>query len=376
MTGIEIALTAALLAPAQPATTVTIREEKADTALLGKLARTRRPVDEQIEVMRALLLRKLGGGGAYSWTYPTLSGTGYVAGNSGELGLADAASTALAGRIQGNYYRGWSHGLSVEGVYLDGYGAVFTATMDAVPRDPRPKADGDKAAAAMTDWERMQKALRGEPVEKPATTAKEPPLGDVLLKVLADNGKHFTALKDDERLTVAVTFRGTGHSMPLVTSGQSALNAVSIYGQAASTEPKEDRAGTMTNLGDLHLKQGQPDRAAEAYLKALAAVEASAKESPDGKEERDRVQSALLKLAQAYVAAGKLDEARETMDKAKAARDKGTASTKPITKPAAALPARLTVSATRRQLDDVGSGKITFDEFRKQATVEYVAAAK
>ena len=375
MTGLEFALAAALLGPAQAEKTATIREEKSETVLVGRSVTARRPVDEQIEVMRALLLRKLagGGGGTYSWTYPTLTGTVYVSGKTGELGLADSSTPALTGALQGNYYRAGTHGSSVEGVYLDGYGAVFTATMDAVARDPRPKADGDKAAAAMTEWERMQKALRGEPVDKPTTTAKEPPLGDVILRLLADNGKHFTALKDDERLTVAVTFRGTPHSATLSMTGQSATTA--IYGTAMGGDVKEDRAGSQESLGDLHLKQGQPQRAIEAYQKALSEARHDGKDAPEGAD--GRVHGAMLKLAQAYLAAGQLDKARQSMEEAAALKNKSAPQAKTTTgnKPAA-LPARLTVSATKRQVDDVGSGKITFDEFRKQATVEYVAAAK
>jgi len=308
MTGLEFALAAALLGPAQADKAVTIPEEKSDTVLVGRAVSARRPVDEQIEVMRALVLRKLSGGGGstYSWTYPTLSGTGYVAGKVGELGSADSAPAALTGALQGNYYRPglWSHGSSVEGVYLDSYGAVFTATMDATARDPRPKTDGNKPSPAMTDWERMQKALRGEPVtEKPTSTTKEQPLGDVILRLLADNGKHFTALKDDERLTVVVTFRGASHAGTVAATGQSALTA--IYGTAMGGDAKEDRAGTQESLGDLHLKQGQPQRAIEAYQKALADVRHDEKDAPEGAD--GRVHGAMLKLAQAYLAAGQLD---------------------------------------------------------------------
>ena len=37
------------------------------------------------------------------------------------------------------------------------------------------------------------------------------PLSEVILKVLAENGRHFTALADGERISVAVTFHGAAN---------------------------------------------------------------------------------------------------------------------------------------------------------------------
>ena len=49
------------------------------------------------------------------------------------------------------------------------------------------------------------------------TTRKTPAIGDSLLNLLAENGKHFTGLKDDERVTIAVTFRSGSHPTPTAT---------------------------------------------------------------------------------------------------------------------------------------------------------------
>jgi hypothetical protein len=37
-----------------------------------------------------------------------------------------------------------------------------------------------------------------------------------------------------------------------------------------------------------------------------------------------------------------------------------------------ALPAKLVISATRQMLDDVSTGKLSLEDFKKKATVEYL----
>src|SRR5207237_263426 len=153
-------------------------------------------------------------------------------------------------------------------------------------------------------------------------------VGDVLLKLLAENGKHFTALKDDERLTIAVTFRGPPPVRPpwspaagpaaaakaanfspagtgtLTGPGMMALSdptaAPPAAGPAAATKAANvspagigtltgpgmmalsnttaapQSAGDHALLADLHLKQGQPQQAIDALHKALKQAEAEA----------------------------------------------------------------------------------------------------
>jgi tetratricopeptide (TPR) repeat protein len=371
----ELALAAALLAPAQ--TTRSVTGAVTSTLALDRSVADRRPVDEQIEVMRALLLRKLGRydrpAAVYNWT-PGKTDPG--------VGLTNSASVP-SGYAAANYFGTTEYGRStaaaatVEGAYLDGYGVVFTVATDATGNDPRPKTDGDKPAAPLTDWERTQRQLRGEPVpERAASAVKEPPLGEVLLKLLADNGKHFNNLTDGERVTIVVTFRG--HAAIVSPNRTTASPAADANAQPLSAAQypypfPEDRVATMENLGDLHLKQGQPQRAIEAFSKAVELAEA---ESKGGKESDQRVIAVALKLANAYLVAGKEDEARAAMDRAKAAREKPSAAKTANKTAGAPLPGRLTVSATRQLLALVGNGKMTLDEFRKQATVEFVPAGK
>jgi tetratricopeptide (TPR) repeat protein len=288
---------------------------------------------------------------------------------------------------------------TIEGVYLSGYGVVFTVTMDPPARDPWAKTDVAKAPPTLTEWDRTQRQMRGEPVpEKSASAKKDPPLGEVLLKLLSDNGKHFTALKDDERVILAITFRATTGpiqatpvsanpnvpgmaGMPFATQQPGGAAFAADPAGVRNPEPmiatydwshKAEGGASAELLGDMHLKQGQPQKAIEAYVKAVGQAESDAKGLGDDPHHRERISAAYLKLAQAYLAAGNLDEARTAMDQAKAAREKSARPSKPIGKTVAiTLPIRLIFSAPKKLLDQVGNGQSTFEDFCKQVTVEY-----
>jgi hypothetical protein len=294
----------------------------------------------------------------------------------------------------------WTRGgapIAVEGVHFLGNGftfVVFTVTMPPTGGDPRPSADPAAAPAGQSDWERLQRQLRGETA--PASAAlerKAPTVGDVLLHLLAENGKHFTALRDDERLTVAVTFRGPRPDarQPIVTTfqPQPAANALNLTGTlnvsgGTVTVTTEQTARDLELLGDLHLKQQKYAEALDALHKAVTAVENDLQKNPSGPERRqelERLSSLYSKLAQAQLATGRMDEARATLERARGTSQEATRTAQgQTTAPAAAkpggsvLPARLTLSAPKRLLDEVGSGKMSFEQFRKQVTVEYVPA--
>ena len=98
----------------------------------------------------------------------------------------------------------------VEGVYLKDYGVVYTVTLPTPPNGmtPGPTA-GTVTRTPLSPWERTRKELRGEKIENEGKVVgtRSPSLSEVILKVLADNGKHFTRLAEGERITVVVTFR-------------------------------------------------------------------------------------------------------------------------------------------------------------------------
>ena len=147
-----------------------------------------------------------------------------------------------------------------------------------------------------------------------------------------------------------------------ITFSGATLNLAPAAGGAAVEPYREDRVATMENLGDLHLKQGQPQRAIEAYAKAVGLAEVQwkewIKESDRGSADQ-RLNGVRLKLAQAYLAGGKADEAREALEQVHKSGEKKAEPSK-NRKPTVALPARLTVSAPKRLLDQVGAGKHEF----------------
>jgi len=380
----ELALAAVLLASGQAEPPALVGQAKTGATLLGvAVGETNRPpIDEQIEVMRALLVRKLGGRAVGA---QPLAVFGDPIANRYTATIDPSASQPYPpGPVHGYGMAGYggmvaAAGAAVEGAYLDGYGAVFTATLPATGRDPRPGAVSTKAPPTMTEWDRIQRQLRGESVpEQSADPPKEVSIGDIVLRALADNGKHLTALKDDEKVTVAVVFRGP-HAARAATAYTGTTAAPGMMGNAAQggylgtytfSTAEQQKGRDEELLGDLHLKQGQPQTAIEAFTKAITQMEHGG--------DNARLPDLYAKLAQAQTAAGKLDEARTALEKALELRRKAnTAGANPIRPPAKAatpLPARLTVTATKKVLDQVGAGKMTFDEFRKEVKVDYVPA--
>jgi tetratricopeptide (TPR) repeat protein len=291
-----------------------------------------------------------------------------------------------------------------EGVYLKGYGVVYTATLPYPGFDPVAGTSANPTdKAPPSDWDRVRKELHGETAgQQTRTVPGHKPLADVILKVLADNGQHFSGLGDGERITTAVTFRGaascnnchenpwkgqTGQQLPIEFYQ---LNNVPTEtpGAAAPTHGAPSYVTDARNaalLGDLHMKQGKPQEAIQAYQKAadqLTQMIAHQEKTEIGLTQNDV--PALLtaidlcnKLADAYVQSGQQDAGsgmlKKAGDLAKQAQ-KLTGAPVPTNPPPAlaTLPGKLVVSATKKQLDDVGSGKMTFEEFRKAATVDYV----
>jgi hypothetical protein len=384
----ELLLATALLAPGQPAPNAA--GDRPNEVASGT-AGARSAVYEQIEVMRALLIRKLGRSvGATPATQPlAVFGDSYqnppVVNEAYPGGPGMTMATTPYRNIATSFVP------AVEGAYLDGYGVVFTAICPATNRDPRPGASESKDLPALTDWDREQRRLRGEPPPDKSTAPKTAPIGDVLLNLLAENGKHFTALKEEERVTIAVTFRGSHQGLPIVTTrdqkywagGAASIRGFDVNGGTATGAPapsnpdprtavREDRVAALEALGQLHLKQGEPQLAIDALRRAVETAESEVKQNPSGGNEQLR--GALMKLSQALLAAGRLDEARETMDRASTGRLKAVQAGNPPPKVPVGYPARLTISAPKKLLDQIGNGKISMDEFRKQASVEYVPA--
>jgi len=282
-----------------------------------------------------------------------------------------------------------------EGTYLKGQGVIFTLTLAPPERDPRPEPP-KPAPKPPTEWERIRKEVRQEKPQTKDTTppAKEPTLSEVILKLLADNGQHFSQLSENESLTVAITFRtpepaanGSGWAVfDIDNDGRLDINVTNLVDPAADQQPQPAKADKpkskpatedtnhkkikdLTLLGELHLKQGKTEEAIKALRQALEL-------NPEG----EQAVSANRFLAQALLAAQKDEEASKAVQKAVEWLKKRQEDKTPNPAPAPApqpkpLPAKLTITAPKKLLDQVASGKISFEEFKKAATVDYITFA-
>jgi hypothetical protein len=396
-------------------------------------ARAAGRMEEHIEVFRRLLNRELHAGldvtvGAAD-TCPALRGLdaelGYYPPRSALVGprggpnqpnLGDDAATkyGLGGKRVGdpNRLHVLGHGgLEIlqplpiaEGVYLKGHGVIYTATLPLPARSPVAITEKPETKP-LTAWELERRELRGEKPPKPAKASAGPPsVSETILRLLAENGKHFTELAADEQLTVAVVFRPGGpFGEQLCTkchqafrgapqsdsSGASTTTGTSD--KTAPVKPAESVVGMFRNdmaLADLHLKQGKPRDAAEVYRKVIESCNAllvSLEENAGtGSSEWSYAVTvgveAHAKLAQAQIAAGDTAGALKTLHEAARFHrmiEKLGAAPKPDKEPAPpALPARLVISVWKRTVDRFATGEMRFDEFCKAAAIEYTGADK
>ncbi len=280
-----------------------------------------------------------------------------------------------------------------EGVYLPGYGVVISLTLPPEIRRPQPSQPRSQPAS---EWDQIRDQLHGKtakPAAQPQAPA-QPTVADKILRVLADNGHHFSQLPGNERLTVVVTFRrGLRSDVPLAIYGQPVgqaqkrdlKRATAQVGQAKG-QPRKDSeividalnaaqlspdktAEDYELLGELHLKQGHPADAAEAYQQAA-------------NRSHDPRQAAALYLKAASIQARLLQHAKQAEHLTEQARKalgqlappQAQATFKNTSKPdtRAALPGKLIVSATRAQCDAVAGGKLSFDALKKAAHVQRI----
>lgn len=398
MTFASILLSTALLSPAQQPVERSTHAENivAETDGGGSA------MSEHIEVLRQILRQRLSRSGSGNWlrygdafaAYPTDLAT-TVPTPTTDFTPSNVQSgpfyATTANNWQGHTFFGGEPVGGVEGVYLPGYGVVFTATLPNAARGGKA-VDDKPAAKPISDWERAQLELRGEKPEPAAPAGNRPPaLRDTILRVLAENGRHFSRLRDDERITVVITFRDGGHSgtayltpstlgssLPRVTipsTNQSGVVSQPLMPGLAQANPggktpQPSSARDYELLADLHLKQQQYQAAVDAYKRAASAYQDELKSDRHG-DYQSVLSNLLARQAQAQLGLGHNDEAAELLQKAKSARAKFTprpAENSPQSKPR--VPSKLVITATKRQMDQVAQGRMAFDEFRKAATVE------
>ncbi len=365
----------------------------------GAAAPDRREMEEDVEIMRRLLNRSLS-----AWQVQEAEAARHE--------FAFSPDRRHLATRDGNTYKLWdvSTGrlirqvplkaaspagfVPAEGVYLKGHGVVYTVTLP--PTAHCLKTTTAKASPKpLSDWERARSELRGNPAEPASAHAPAPPsLADTVLRALAKNGHHFKHLGPNEKLTVVVTFRRPGQgpggpasaaSAALAQQGQptgvvpaggfSGSAATAQSGHAPQSQPMFSGSGRPASardyelMGDLHLKQGRSGEAAQSYMKAL--------ELKPGGSGSAAVTTLNRKLAQAYLQfAESMQSPRrdEFVRRAiglleRVAQETGAGQLAP-----APLPGRLVVSVRKSVLEQAGSGKLPFAEFRQAAHVEFQPA--
>jgi tetratricopeptide (TPR) repeat protein len=142
-------------------------------------------------------------------------------------------------------------------------------------------------------------------------------------------------------------------------------------------------------LGDLHVKQGRYQEAVAAYEKAIDSFRNSGGKNTDkgSPNLRDTLTAIELytKLAQGEQAAGERQKALKTLrevqaytqavqqlEQVRALQDLASAHKRVEQAKAIPLPSKLLITADKKQLDQVGSGQITLEDFKHLARVEYL----
>lgn len=264
---------------------------------------------------------------------------------------------------------------SLEGVYLKGQGVVYTATVSSLK--PSAKAEPAKSKP-VSEWERVRREIRNEKEEqKKPEAAKPPELSDVLLKVLFENGQHFSQLDAKEKLTIILTVHD--HNPPAAaakSAGKKTNKSTqpSANGKATIPDPTKEimHSSNMLRdlemLGELHLKKGRYSEAIDQFQQILKL-----------KPPTNHAAMLQRKLAQCYLALGKDEEAQKALKmaielgkKIEATKDLAIANAKPA---AAKLPIKMIISVSKGNIDRAVKEKMPFEEFRRLASVEMVGTA-
>ena len=196
---------------------------------------------------------------------------------------------------------------TLEGVYFKGHGIVYTATLSSL--QPAAKAETPKS---VSEWENVRRQLHNEKEEpKKAEAAKPPALSDVLLKVLAENGHHFSRLDENESLILVLTVRGANPSPSARKSATETKKTTSQTLLEESGSAVSSKLRDLELLGDLHMKQEHYGQARDAFRKAM-----ELKPTPE------RAAALARKLAQAYLLLNNIKEARGALDQALALHDR------------------------------------------------------
>lgn len=368
--------------------------------VLAQTAKIQKEVDRQlsqartyehIEIMRHLLQRKLGefstscqrchGGGEGRALVEALTftpdGRYLAAGTDATVRIWDTTT----GKLLKETKKPAGADIPVDGFYQRGQGVVLQIQapgwMSFMGHETKSAAD----PKAPSEWDEVRRQLRGEKPESTPVRADQAhsfTLQDLLLQVVAENGRHFTDLAEGENLTLAVSFRhsttqtgtwppGSKPTAPPSPTGVGKPPQAGIYGPPGGGAGPGvgpggglgtgDPAKDMELLADLHAKQGRGKEALAAYHKALELT-----------TQTSRQRDLYRKLAALYLqkAEGGTEQQQEAVLKALEYLRKTVEPTPTRAPTAIDPPPRLIIAAPRQALQ---AG--TVEELRKRASVEW-----
>jgi hypothetical protein len=333
---------------------------------------------EEVEILRRLLNRELDsayGLPAHGMNQALFAQTG----NAGQRVVTDGHQQMAA-----------------EGVYVKGCGVVYSATLAPPSRPLLPQAV-PAVVAPPTAWDQARAELRGEKRRPPEenAAARQASLTESILRLLAENGRHFRHLADNESITVALTFRrGVActhcHAANWASTAASPYKHPNVLSAASASQPNAPVPVETTGrndpepyaneilTGDLHVRQRRLDAAVQAYTGALHTLSQALnreKERHGVMEVKTLLASVEVanKLAQVHTALGRNEEAMKFLEVARKSAqwaEERAGQGKPGTGAGVPLPSRLVVTVPKKVLE--GAGKMTFEDFRKAASVEYL----
>jgi tetratricopeptide (TPR) repeat protein len=184
---------------------------------------------------------------------------------------------------------------AVEGVYLKGHGVVYSVSLPVTARMLNKNPTG-AARKPISQWERVRKELRGEKLEandRPAEPRQDSVV-DALLKLLAENGQHFSRLPANEQLTVALTLR-MGEDCTRCHMDPHAGGA-GVGGGAGGMGPGMGKmGGSMGNMMNMMMAGGPKGMAGPGRQKGMAMMMGGAAGKPQGVSDKASVREAAVK---------------------------------------------------------------------------------
>jgi hypothetical protein len=394
--------------PANPGSTPTAAQ-KVGTELI-----------EDVEVLRRLLNKSLWMENAIPESPTIKASNPYNSWTPGlKLDIGEVFDVSRGGVVQRSTTSPVQPTFSFDGVYLAGHGIVYTLK---VPRstmkaraifDHKPHSNAACSAChttvevktspesvmtrVPTEWEAARDELRGvnrtaRSVEEIVMQCEPSSLTDRMTNVLFQNMKNLRNLPANQNVTIVVTYDGQ--------SGAAELRSAAISNLAANTRNQPGSGGKgrigfgfsesemeQLNLGDLHLKQGNPLRAILAYEEAAKEYDSYLKSSfnsnpPTGEALKaaeavagKNMREVHIKLAQAQLAAGQVENSTKSLEYAKRISDE-IRNQKPAqaqAETAIPVPAKLILRVSKVDFENFSRN---LADFRKVVNIETIGFPK